>query len=136
MTYVYIVDDKRISPPEPIQSLWDLQCCGPTDEYWQMLRSYLWACREQDFSTQREMTKGAGIVLAYLLSDMAVIEHGTTIHCSWLTELGEECLEFLDFAKWYPVSLSESFAYGDTDDGWILEDYAILGTVSVDWKGL
>lgn len=85
--------------PKEIETIHWMCCgCGERDKMWTAIHNYL-----ENFSligddwTKRtiELVTGEQYFLAYYLDDIGLLDHGSGIGGSWITEQGGQVLEFL-----------------------------------------
>lgn len=88
--------------PDPVVRVAETFCgCGNPEAAWQTVREYLhnFSLRGDDWDKRTLLLEtGEQYIVAYLLDHLKLIEHGSSINGSWLTDDGETVLEFLN--KW------------------------------------
>lgn len=81
--------------PAPVAKLHDIMCgCGDPEAVWAWVLAYLRGMDGRVDAWKPET--GPDYLAAYLLDDLGLTEHGTTIRASWLTPLGRQTLAFLE----------------------------------------
>jgi len=64
--------------------------CGVPDEIMLYVKAFLEKVKAHDFAPYEDLPY---MFLCYWADDKGFVEHGTTVRCPWLTELGEELLK-------------------------------------------
>jgi hypothetical protein len=76
--------------------------CGKPDEVYELIHYWLKDIRDKKFGHLYEYEKDKDVdirfryLLLYILDGHEFIEHGTTIHCPWITDKGNDLIDVLD----------------------------------------
>lgn len=101
--------------------------CGKPDEVYELIHYWLKDIRDKKFGHLHEYEKDKDVdirfryLLLYILDDHEFIEHGTTIHCPWITDKGNDLIDVLDeFEKldyhYNNISYNDEYWYIPLDD--------------------
>lgn len=74
----------------PLLAVLDFCGCGNAEEVGAYLLETLEMCDRQEWPPYED---GHRMLALYVLDAADLLEHGTTIRCSWLTEKGREILQ-------------------------------------------
>jgi len=77
--------------------------CGNPDAVFDYVRDILRCVRDKDYDKQEVLagSEGAMYFTLYHLDELGLIEHGTSVRYSWLTDEGKELLEDLETVSNY-----------------------------------
>ena len=105
-------------PTHKIDEIQKFCCgCGNPDLVWESIHKYLenYSLTGDDCNKRTiSLDTGEALFLAYFLTEIGLLEHGGSVHGSWLSDEGKEVLEFLRLAApEYDAEIYEAQEYRD-----------------------
>lgn len=89
--------ETEMAVPEPITRLDEMFCgCGEPETVWTWVRDYLAFLRPGSGGWPFKPETGPEYLAVYILDHLELTDHGSTIRCPFLTDVGEEVLAFLE----------------------------------------